>query len=102
MISRLVKVARRQVRRSARPFQTVIPNASLLYVNPPYGCENTCGVHREALEGLDAVLRGCPFHRRMKAEAMLSKILTRAGNIIIAALSQTDAYIHMVIPLRLG
>ena len=51
MIRRLVKVARRQVRRSARPFQTVIPNASLLYVNPPHGCENTCGVHRETLEG---------------------------------------------------
>ena len=91
MISRLVRVARRQVRRSARQFQTAIPNASLLYVNPFRGCENTCGVHRDTLEGLaikyefrevNVVIRGCPLHRRMNAEAMLSKILTRADNII--------------------
>ena len=56
------------------------------------------------VRNVNVVIRGCPLRRRMSGEAMLSKILTRAGqhNIVIAAPSQTDAYIHIFIPLRLG
>ena len=84
--SKLVTVIRRQVRRSARPFRTVIQHVSFVYVNSFHHCESTCGAQAVAFEGLAS-----RYKTVVNNEAPKRKSVGAAGR-GRAALSQSVPY----------